>query len=66
MEPVFGIIKNVLGFRQFSMRGLKKAHSEWQLVCIKSDRLLVRLFECHDWISENVTKLSSQVEREMG
>lgn len=34
VEPVFGIIKNVLGFRQFSMRGLKKAHGEWQLVCM--------------------------------
>lgn len=34
VEPVFGIIKNVLGFRQFSLRGLKKAHAEWQLVCM--------------------------------
>jgi len=34
VEPVFGIIKNVLGFRQFSMPGLKKAHAEWQLVCM--------------------------------
>jgi len=34
VEPVFGIIKNVLGFRQFSMRGLKKAQGEWQLVCM--------------------------------
>jgi len=34
VEPVFGIIKNVLEFRQFSMRGLKKAHAEWQLVCM--------------------------------
>ena len=31
-EPVFGIIKSVLGFRQFSMRGLKKARGEWSLV----------------------------------
>jgi hypothetical protein len=28
-----GWIKNVLGFRQFSMRGLEKARAEWQLVC---------------------------------
>lgn len=34
VEPVFGIIKNVLGFRQFSMRGLKKAQGEWQLICM--------------------------------
>ena len=31
-EPVFGIIKSVLGFRQFSMRGLAKARGEWNLV----------------------------------
>jgi transposase len=31
-EPVFGIIKSVLGFRQFSMRGLEKARGEWRLV----------------------------------
>jgi hypothetical protein len=31
-EPVFGIIKSVLGFRQFSMRGLEKACGEWSLV----------------------------------
>jgi IS5 family transposase len=32
-EPPNGWIKNVLGFRQFSMRGLAKAQAEWQLVC---------------------------------
>ncbi|MER9250097.1 IS1182 family transposase [Mesorhizobium sp. M0590] len=31
-EPVFGIIKSVLGFRQFSMRGHQKACGEWNLV----------------------------------
>lgn len=31
-EPVFGIIKSVMGFRQFSLRGLKKAKGEWALV----------------------------------
>ena len=31
-EPVFGIIKSVLGFRQFSMRGLEQARGEWSLV----------------------------------
>ena len=29
---MFGIIKSVLGFRQFSMRGLEKARGEWSLV----------------------------------
>ena len=31
-EPVFGIIKSVLGFRQFSLRGLEKVKGEWSLV----------------------------------
>ena len=31
-EPVFGIIKSGLGFRQFSMRGLERARGEWSLV----------------------------------
>jgi Transposase DDE domain/Transposase domain (DUF772) len=31
-EPVFGIIKSVLGFRQFSLRGLENVRGEWRLV----------------------------------
>ncbi len=31
-EPVFGIIKSVLGFRQFRLRGLDGARGEWSLV----------------------------------
>ncbi len=31
-EPVFGIIKSVLGFRQFTLRGLEKVRGEWSLV----------------------------------
>ena len=33
-EPVFGWIKHVLGFRQFSLRGLSKVRGEWNLVCL--------------------------------
>jgi len=33
VEPVFGIIKRVLGFRPFSLRGLQKVTLEWNLVC---------------------------------
>ena len=32
VEPVFGIIKRVMGWRQMSMRGLDKARAEWSLV----------------------------------
>jgi transposase len=34
VEPVIGIIKEVLGFRQFSLRGLEAATGEWWLVCL--------------------------------
>ena len=34
VEPVIGIIKAVLGFRQFSVRGLDLAGCEWCLVCL--------------------------------
>ena len=34
VEPVFGIIKAALGFRQFLLRGLKKVTGEWNLVCL--------------------------------
>jgi transposase len=32
-EPPNGWIKNILGFRQFSLRGLHRADAEWKLVC---------------------------------
>ena len=34
VEPVFGIIKHVMGFRQFSLRGLAAATGEWTLVAL--------------------------------
>jgi len=34
VEPVFGIIKSVLCFLQFSMRGLAAADNKWNLVCL--------------------------------
>ena len=34
IEPVFGIIKSVMGFRQFLLRGLDAVKGEWDLVCI--------------------------------
>jgi len=32
-EPVFGWIKQVLGFRSFSLRGITAASAEWRLIC---------------------------------
>jgi transposase len=34
IEPVFGQIKEVMGFRQFSLRGLLAVTGEWRLVCL--------------------------------
>lgn len=42
VEPVFGIIKEVLGFRRFHLRGLQAVAGEWTLACIGYN--LKRLF----------------------
>jgi transposase len=42
IEPVFGIIKSAMGFRQFSLRGKAKARLEWTLVTLGYN--LKRLF----------------------
>ena len=34
VEPVFGIIKEVMGFRHFMLRGIDAVTGEWTLVCI--------------------------------
>jgi transposase len=34
VEPVFGIIKSILGFRQFLLRGIEKVGLEWKWVCL--------------------------------
>jgi transposase len=45
VEPVIGIIKEVLGFRQFSLRSLDTAAGEWTLVCLAYN--LKRLHTLH-------------------
>ena len=34
VEPVFGLIKHVMKFRQFLLRGIVAARGEWSLVCL--------------------------------
>jgi hypothetical protein len=34
VEPVFGIIKAIMGFRQFLLRGVESVCGEWNLVCM--------------------------------
>jgi len=45
VEPVFGIIKSVLGFRQFHVRGLQAVSGEWTLVSMAWN--LKRMFALH-------------------
>ena len=42
VDPVFGIIKEVMGFRRFLLRGLAAVKGEWRLVCLAFN--LKRLF----------------------
>jgi len=37
VEPVFGWVKRVVGFRQFSLRGLANVTAEWHLVCLATN-----------------------------
>ena len=34
VEPVFGIVKQAMGFRQFILRGIDKVQGEWSLVTL--------------------------------
>ena len=38
VEPVFGIIKAIMGFRRFRLRGWEKVSLEWTLVCVSYNR----------------------------
>jgi len=41
VEPVFGQIKEVRGFRRFLLRGLAKIRGEWRLVCLTHNLLKI-------------------------
>ncbi|MBO0982224.1 transposase [Microbacterium sp. SD291] len=42
IEPVFGNIKNNLGYRRFTRRGLDAVSSEWRLICTAHNLLKLR------------------------
>ena len=44
VEPVFGQIKEIRGFRRFSFRGVRKVTAEWGLICLTHN--LLKLFRC--------------------
>ncbi|MBI1746652.1 MAG: IS1182 family transposase [Acidobacteria bacterium] len=45
VEPVFGQIKEVRGFRRFSFRGKVKVRAEWLLICLTHN--LLKLFRAN-------------------
>ena len=47
VEPVFGQIKHVRGFRQFLLRGLEKVQTEWALVCLTHNILKLHRIICY-------------------
>ncbi len=46
VEPVFGQIKEVRGFRRFLLRGLEKIRGEWRLVCLTHNLLKLWRYGC--------------------
>jgi transposase len=61
IEPVIGIIKEVLGFRQFSLRGVEAAAGEWCLVC-----LAFNLKRLHTLLQGDARRLGGQGAHEWG
>lgn len=51
VEPVFGIIKEVMGFRRFLLRGREKVSLEWTLVCVSYN--LKRMFVLKNLVPAN-------------
>jgi len=49
VEPVFGQVKEVRGFRRFSFRGLHKNEAEWSLICLTHN--LLKLFRRGSWLA---------------
>ena len=51
VEPVIGIIKETIGFRQFSLRGLQNVQGEWSLVCLAFNLRRLHGLIATDWVS---------------
>ena len=53
VEPVFGIIKAAMGFREFTMRGLDKVNIEWDLIKLSYNvKKLFKMMSCSPMPSE--------------
>ncbi|HVP45486.1 MAG TPA: transposase [Bryobacteraceae bacterium] len=42
VEPVFGYIKHMRGFRRFALRGIRRVRAEWRIICLTHN--LLKLF----------------------
>jgi hypothetical protein len=49
LEPVFGILKHVLGFRQFLLRGLAAVRGEWTLLCLAYNLKRLHTLQAAGW-----------------
>jgi transposase len=58
VEPVFGVLKEQLGFRRFSLRGLAKAQGEFALLCIAFN-----LKKLHRWRIRRLTAVLAYFRR---
>jgi hypothetical protein len=63
VEPVFGIIKEILGFRRFHLRGLLAAAAEWLLVCTAYNlkRLFQMISDCPDIFRLQPLRLHNEI-----
>ncbi len=50
VEPVFGIIKHVMGFRRWTLRGLENVKAQWAMLC--SVYNLKKLYK--NWLSGKI------------
>jgi transposase len=60
VEPVFGLIKAVMGFRRFSFRGKENVRQEWKIVSLAHDMLkLYRSGICVKGLAQGVVALKA-------
>lgn len=61
VEPVFGQIKEVRGFRRFSFRGYVKVHDEWSLVCLTHNLRKLHRYGAQ-FVRDHAARLASAIE----
>ena len=44
VEPVFGHINTMMGFKRFSLRGKKKVNGQWQLITMVHNLLKIHRY----------------------